>query len=52
MPIISDITLKHDLPRTTTKAEYKEISRWLRDCRRITNKRIDKEWQSMLLGIM
>ncbi len=30
------LILEHDLPRTTTRIEYKAISRWLRKCGTIT----------------
>lgn len=33
--------LKTDLPRTTTKQEYKSIARWLRICRREVAKRLN-----------
>lgn len=29
-----------DPPRTTTKAEWKAISHWLRECRRIIHKKL------------
>jgi hypothetical protein len=51
MPTISDITLIHELSRNTTKTEYKEVQHWLRDCRRIINKRLDRDHQAMLLGL-
>ena len=32
-----------DLPRTTTKWEYKQLSRWLRLCRREVSKIVNPE---------
>ena len=36
-----NLELRHDLPRTTTRKEYKQISRWLRLSARIVDDAID-----------
>ncbi len=36
-----ELTLKHELPRTTTRRVYKSISKWLRTSARIVEKAID-----------
>jgi hypothetical protein len=49
MGIVSEITLKHELSRNTTRQEYKEINHWLRDCRRIINAEIDRQYYEMFV---